>query len=161
MNGGGRAFVILSAGDPTPGLLVELHIETRQHDRAMWKLCDCRKQLCGCWHRPGGAGGDHWLPASGKSFYFCLDQEIAPCGGINFAHLVEALRPIGARDLEKVESELPILVKPIGNETIEPPPIHLARDGVVDQPGKIVGEGEGGGRRVCDQRRSLLRANRF
>src|SRR5262245_65273465 len=134
MDSGGRAFVVLSASDPTPGLLVKLHIETWQHDRAMWKLCDCGKQLCGCRHRSGGAGGDHRVAASGKPFYFGLDQKIAPRSGIDFADLIEALRPIGTRDLEKVESELPILVKPIGNEAIEPPPIHLARDYVVDQP---------------------------
>ena len=73
---------------------------------------------------------------------------------------LETLWPIVARDLEEIERELPIFVELVRYQGVEPLPVHLARDGVVNQPGKIIGERERGGRRVGDQRCASFRPDR-
>ena len=160
MHGGRRAFLIPAARDPAPGLLVESHVEPRQYDRALRKLRDGRKQLCGCRHRAGGAGGDHRLIAAGKAPHLGLDEEVAPRGGVDLAGFVEALRPIAARDLEEIERVLPIRVELVRHQAVEPLPVHLAGNNVVDQPGEIVSKSKRGGRRVGNQRCALFGANR-
>ena len=160
MHGGRRAFLIPAARDPAPGLLVESHVEPRQYDRALRKLRDGRKQLCGCRHRAGGAGGDHRLIAAGKAPHLGLDEEVAPRGGVDLSVFVEALRPIAARDLEEIERVLPIRVELVRHQAVEPLPVHLAGNNVVDQPGEIVSKCKRGGRRVGNQRCALFGANR-
>ncbi len=75
-------------------------------------------------------------------------------GRLDAIALAQDLRPRFARDLQKSQRELPILIELVGHQLVEPIPRHAARRHVVDQPREIVGERASGRRCLGDQRRA-------
>src|SRR5215831_7747151 len=115
MHGGGRTFLLITARDPAPGFLVELHVEPGQHDCALWKMRDGCKKLRSCRHRTRGAGSNHGLIAIGQALHLSLDEAISPIRGVDYADFPESLRPIAASDFQEVERVLPVLVELVRN----------------------------------------------
>ena len=119
------------------------------------KFGDGRKQLCGRRHRCGRACRDHRARAVAlESRGFRIDQGVAPRRGVHQAELGEICRPRLAHDLEKFERGPEMLVHLVRHQRIERRPVDAARDHVVLQPRQFAGHGEGGGRRIRDQRHS-------
>ena len=153
-------LVIFVAGDQRPRCVVEIHVETGQYHGAVRQFRDGRKKFGGRRHRSGGTGCDDRRIAVGETLGFGLDQQIAARGRFDRAQLLEALRPEFARNLEKAQRQLPILIEIVRHQPVEFFPVDLARRHVVHEAGEIVGEAERGLWRIGDQRRAMRAAHR-
>ena len=86
MHGARRVFLKLTARDLAPGFFVKVGIQSRQHDRAVRKPRDRRKQLRRRGHRTGRACGDHGCIAASEALHLGVDELVAPIRGIDFAN---------------------------------------------------------------------------
>ncbi len=146
------------AADRLPGRLVEVGVEPRQHHGAVRQVRDRCKQLCGRRHRCGRACRDHRARAVAlESRGLRIDQGVASRRGVHQAELGEICWPRLAHNLEKFERGPEMLVHLFRHQRIERRPVDAARDHVILQARQFSGHGEGGGRRIRDQRR-LTRA---
>src|ERR1700722_2738990 len=108
---------VLAGTDHRPRAIIEIEVEVRQYDSAVWRACDGRDQAGG---RPMGASraGDHGRTASRslERLDLVLDQERDPLRPVDEAAFGQPVRPMGEGDLEEIEGDAPIGIIKIRRE---------------------------------------------
>ena len=145
---------VLAGADHRPRAIVEIEVETRQHDGALRRARNRRDEAGG---RPIGSGGarDDGRTASRslERLDLVLDQERDPLRPVDEAALGQPVRPTGEGDLEEIEGDAPIGIIKIRRERFEPCPRRALDDHVVDQRGQIASKRVSLRGRGRDQRR--------
>ena len=139
--------------EPTPALLVDLPIESGQHDDALRQPGDDAQQFARGRLRSGRARGDHRragrrrLPARGPG----PDGAAAPFNGIDLAALGQHGRPRGADDFQEGEGASPMLGEIAGDEIGEAAEVDALDRQLVEQAAQFARELERLRRRLGDR----------
>ena len=150
-----RNALALIPGDQSPGVIVQIGVETGQHDGAVRQARDSRDQFRGGRNRAGGTRGDHGaVGLARKPRGFGLDQRVAAPRRFDETALVQDRRPVASREVQELQRELPVLIEEVGHEAVELFPRNVAHRHVVHEPREIVGKRASRGRRLGDERTS-------
>jgi hypothetical protein len=132
------ALRIADAADDLPGIVFEIGIQSRQHDRALRKLCDNMQEFRRGRHRSGRTRRDHGTcVARGETSGFGFDEKIPPRRGLDFLNLLEISGPGLARDPQEFERILPVFVELIRHQGVKRVPPDPPCDHVIHQARQI------------------------